>query len=290
MTPDGTAPLPAAWYLDADAFMRERQGLFAMAWQMIARKDALAVAGDYVCHSLAGLAVFAMRSEAGAVAAFANICRHQGLPVLDAGNGRSPLLRCRYHGWTYRFDGRFKEAPVKFEPANPADAVNNLRPLPLAEWRGLLFVSPDGDPADLEAELRPLEPALDAALPAPASLAAELVTDMQCNWKLFAEHWLALEGERRLWHFPTLALEVSPGVLAVHQVIPRTHERTRVVTHVLASDAARGAPAVEAAKEALAASKAACEVPQALAAAAPGSALARFRARIAAAHAAQDRG
>ncbi|MFI4988976.1 MAG: SRPBCC family protein, partial [Alphaproteobacteria bacterium] len=217
--------------------------------------------------------------------AFANVCRHQSLPVLDAGTGRSPLLRCRYHGWTYHFDGSFKEAPIKFEPPNPANPENNLKVVPLAEWRGLLFVSPAGARAELEAALRPLEPALDAALAAPASLAAEFMTDLSCNWKHFAEHWLALESEHRLWHFPTLALEAGPGVLTVHQVIPRTHERTRVVTHVLVSDAARGGPAVEAAKATMAASMAASEVP-----AAPGSPLAQFRARIAAAHGSQDRG
>src|ERR1700688_299650 len=123
---DGVLPLPSTFYVEADAFVRERRTIFAEGWQMIARKGALSAAGDYVCQSLAGLAVFALRDEAGGIGAFLNVCRHQGLPVLDSGAGRLPLMRCRYHGWTYNFDGSFKEAPLKYEPAAPAAPENDL--------------------------------------------------------------------------------------------------------------------------------------------------------------------
>jgi len=34
-----TAPLPSAWYVEPDAFVRERRAIFADAWQMIARSE-----------------------------------------------------------------------------------------------------------------------------------------------------------------------------------------------------------------------------------------------------------
>jgi hypothetical protein len=87
-------------------------------------------------------------------------------------------------------------------------------------------------------------------------------------------------------------LEAGDGSLVVHQLIPRTHERSRVVSHVLANGKGKGALLAEAVGAALGADKAACEAPQTAAsaggeaaAAQPGSALARFRARVAAAHA-----
>ena len=305
---DGALPLPSAWYVAADAFVRERRTIFAEGWQMIARKGALGAAGDYVCQSLAGLAVFALRDEAGGIRTFLNVCRHQGLPVLDSGTGRLSLMRCRYHGWTYNFDGSFKEAPLKFEPAAPSAPENGLQQVPLLEWRGLIFISPSGSPADFAADVKPLEPVLDRALAAPLALAAEITTDAACNWKLLAEHWLAHHPGSApagaephwLWHFPTLALEPGPGSLVVHQLIPRTHERSRVVSHLLAADKETGLARAEAVKARLAADKTGAEELQALASrgeagprAAAGSAVATFRARIAAAHAratAQDRG
>ncbi len=283
------APLPSAWYVEPDAFVRERRAIFAQAWQMIARSEALARAGDYVCHNLAGLAVFVMRDEAGHIGAHLNVCRHQGLPVLDSGSGSVPQLRCRYHGWSYNLDGSFKEAPLKYEPADPTRPEHRLGSVPLLAWRGLLFVSPEGTPADFAASIAPLDAALGPAATA-LPLAAELATDIGCNWKLLAEHWLAQAQRRRLWHFPTLALEPGEDSLVVQQVIPRTHARTRVVSHVLAADAALA----EQVKSALAMDKVQAEALQAAATrgegAAPateGSALAAFRARIAAA---QDRG
>ena len=295
-TYDGTQALPSAFYVEADAFVRERRTIFAEGWQMIARRGALAAAGDYVCQSLAGLAVFVLRDEAGGIGAFLNVCRHQGLPVLDSGAGRLSFMRCRYHGWSYNFDGSFKEAPLKYEPAAPAAAENNLPRIPLIEWRGLLFVSPRGAPADFAAAVKPLEPALDRARAAALAVAAEITTEIACNWKLLTEHWLAQADKRRLWHFPTLALEPGEDSLVVQQVIPRTQDRTRVVSHVLAADAG----VAEQVKSALATYKACAEEMQALASrgeagprAAAGRAVAAFRARIAAAHAratAQERG
>jgi len=43
-----TSLLPSAWYVEPDAFARERRAIFADAWQMIARSDALARAGRSV--------------------------------------------------------------------------------------------------------------------------------------------------------------------------------------------------------------------------------------------------
>ncbi|HLI11733.1 MAG TPA: Rieske (2Fe-2S) protein [Alphaproteobacteria bacterium] len=296
------APPPAAWYTDPDAFMRERRHLFADAWQMLARADALKAPGDYVCNNLAGLAVFVMRDERGGLGAFSNVCRHQKLPVLDAGAGHCALLRCRYHGWTYHFDGSFKEAPPKYAPADPANAENNLQPVRLAEWRGFLFVTAGAAAPDLATETAPLEAALAARLAAPLAAAGEIVTDLQCNWKIAVERFLAPggtgegdgEGAVRLWHFPSLMLELHPSALLAHQLVARTHERSRIVTHVLVADPAAGAALMETARTARIADKAACEVLQAKAAAggptdteaaAPGSALAAFHARVRAAHA-----
>jgi nitrite reductase/ring-hydroxylating ferredoxin subunit len=272
--------LPDAWYRDPDAFVAERRALFLDAWQLIARKEAFSEPGDYVCQSLAGFAAFVVMSESGIVGAYPNVCRHQRLPVLDAGAGRAALLRCRYHGWTYRFDGSFKEAPPKYAPRDAASLDNNLRHLSLADWRGHLFVTQDDCAPSLTEAMVPFDGTLGDGQ---FALAAEVATDFQCNWKTLAEHWLANRAPT-VWQFPALALEVSAGTYALHQLIPRTHERTRVVSHVLAVDAAQGAGFAEAAKTALASDKASCETGQTATTSEPGSALADFRARIEAVH------
>jgi nitrite reductase/ring-hydroxylating ferredoxin subunit len=267
---DGTSPLPAAWYLGADAFATERREVFARGWQMIARADALKAPGDYVCANLAGLAVFAMRSEAGTVGAFSNVCRHQSLPVLDAGAGRCPLLRCRYHGWTYNFDGSFKEAPEKYGPADKASPDNHLRALPLSAWRGLLFVAPDATVPGLAETLAPLGAALGLERNDALACAGEVTTDFQCNWKFLIEHWLAEkrvgeaggDGSTWLWSFPAFLVEHGAGVRVIHQVIARTLDRTRVISHILVASGIDGASLIAHTRDALAADKSDCEARQ----------------------------
>lgn len=285
-----SAPLPIDWYTSPDAFSRERRALFADAWQMIGRAGQLAEPGAYVCANLAGFPVFVMRDAAGALGAFRNACRHQNLPVLDNGVGTSKLLRCRYHGWTYDFSGAFVGAPPMVAPSDPKSPDHHLPCIGVAQWRGLVLINPD------PAVPSPVA-ALDALVPherAPLEqwrFRGEIVTDSNCNWKILADRYAA--GGAR-WYFPGLAVEADgPGVV-IHQIVPRTHLRSRVVRHLyLPDDAEAGAieAAVARATEAAARDKARADAAQESCALgnlpsepSPSEALATFRARIRAVH------
>jgi nitrite reductase/ring-hydroxylating ferredoxin subunit len=277
----GSAPLPLDWYTDPDAFAQERRTLFAREWQMIGRADQLASPGAYVCANLAGWPVFALRDEAGGLGAFRNACRHQNLPVLDNGAGTAKLLRCRYHGWTYDFTGAFLSAPPMVAPQDPAASDHHLQTFGVAAWRGLVFIAPDpaaeSPAAVLDALLGEDRTALD-------QFRGEFVTDLNCNWKIIVERYLS-SGDGLRWRFPCLAFETLPGGLLVHQIVPRTHLRSRIVHHLY------GAGAAEAARRAAADLKIFCEAAQTSCQAgtpsaetASSPALAEFRERLRAVH------
>jgi nitrite reductase/ring-hydroxylating ferredoxin subunit len=301
MVGESLAALPVGWLLDPDAFMLERRTIFAEAWQMIACAETLVAPGDYVCNNLAGLAAVAMRTETGEIFAFRNACRHQKLPVLDAGAGNCALLRCRYHGWTYRFDGTFKEAPAQYAPADKASTANNLQHLPLVNWRGLIFVAPEGDAAGFAEEMNPIETAIDRIVAGPLTRVGEIATDLQCNWKVPVEHWLGHnaartmpgDGSEWLYRFPTLMVQASADSLIAHQLVARSFDRTRVVSHVFAQDLASGSSILDRLRAMLSEDKRACDLRHAHAAEGgaagaldprPSAALADFRARIRRAH------
>lgn len=286
-----SAPLPIAWYTGADAFSHERRTLFAHEWQMIGRADQLATPGAYVCANLGGWPVFVMRDTAGALGAFRNACRHQNLPVLENGAGTSKRLRCRYHGWTYDFTGAFVSAPPMVAPPDPAAPDHHLQRFAVAQWRGLVFINPDPT-------VEPPAAALDALVPrdrAPLEqwrFRGEIVTDFNCNWKILADRYA---GSGEDWYFPGLALEADgPGII-VHQIVPRTHLRSRVVHHLYVPDGADAAmieAAVARAGAAAARDKARADAAQESCAAGNlppepplNEALAAFRARIHAVHA-----
>jgi nitrite reductase/ring-hydroxylating ferredoxin subunit len=286
-------PLPADWYTNPDAFAQERRTLFARAWQMIGRADQLAAPGAYVCANLAGWPVFALRDAAGGLGAFRNACRHQNLPVLDNGAGTAKLLRCRFHGWTYDFTGAFVSAPPMVGPQDPAAPDHHLQPFGVAEWRGLVFVNPDPAAESPAASLDALPGADWAPLD---HFRSEISSDLNCNWKVVVDRHLAA-GDGFRWYFPCLAFEPMPGGLIVHQIVPRTHLRSRIVRHVYAAGDADAAALSEAASRYAPIVKAECEEAQtryqagtAPAESAASASLDTFRARIRAVHAQEATG
>ena len=165
--------------------------------------------GDHVVGDFAGLPVIAVRGATdgngpGAIRVFHNVCRHRAGPIAWCDGRGARSLRCRYHGWTYDFDGRLKSAP-EMDGADDFDAdAIRLPSLALREWQGLLFAAVDADAAP------PFEALVDGIagrLGEGRDLAAygnhhHASWDIACNWKVYVDNYL--EG----YHLP----HVHPGL------------------------------------------------------------------------------
>jgi nitrite reductase/ring-hydroxylating ferredoxin subunit len=278
-----SAALPAAWYTRPEIFARERRAIFAGAWQMLGRRDQLKNPGDYLAATLGGWSVFAMLDDAGQLGAFQNVCRHQGLPVLDAGGGNCEALRCRYHGWSYDRQGRFMKAPPPVMPVDPADPLHHLVRIGAETVAGLVFIRVEGGD-------RALNPGMEATLHG-LSCVCDVGIDIDANWKVVIEHRLAAADKRSQWSWPTVMVSpVVEGVI-VCQTMPRTFRRTRLALHLYAASHATAAAMLEAGRRAADEAKASCEAQQRTlesnGAARPAERLlAEFHARLREAHAA----
>jgi choline monooxygenase len=113
------------------------------------------------------------------------------------GTGRcEKILRCRYHGWTYAFDGRLSSAR-DFGPAADFDPRNySLFSLRCESWRGLVFVNLDTGASPLRDSVAPLEARLGVATLDGLRLAHGTRHELKCNWKTYVENYL--EG----YHIP----------------------------------------------------------------------------------------
>ena len=235
------AIFPPEAYSAGEQFQREKQMLFARRWLLFAASGQMPAAGDCVAHGIGGWPLFAVRGTDGIARAFHNVCRHQSMPVVDQGPGHFEALRCRYHGWTYGFDGRLAEAPPRHAPDRPVAEVA-LTPAELAERDGLCFVR--------------VEPA--AAAPpefgfADRQFVAALTTEIDANWKAVVEPLLEIGG----WHFAFPLALVGDGV--IRQIVPRTFSRTRIIDLIFTGDGT----ANEAGRRERAADKSAAEACQA---------------------------
>ncbi|MGX1566775.1 Rieske 2Fe-2S domain-containing protein [Streptomyces sp. NPDC055506] len=95
-----------------------------------------------VATAFAGERIALYRGESGAVHALEDRCAHRQVP-LSMGVVEGDTLRCCYHAWAYRGDGRISQIPyLSRDDGRPPRGV---RGYPVREAYGLVFVFP-GDP------------------------------------------------------------------------------------------------------------------------------------------------
>lgn len=206
--------LPARLYGDAEAYARERAGVFGRSWLCLGHEAEAPGPGDWIASNIAGWPLMAVRGADGQLRVFHNVCRHRAGPLVEGKAGRCEgELVCRYHGWRYTLDGRLRSA-VGFGPAEGFDPREfGLFSLRLEIWRGLIFVNLDPAAAPLSETTAPLEALLDARglkIPRPALRRAH---DIACDWKTYAENYL--EGYHIGSVHPVLAEELGGAAYEV---------------------------------------------------------------------------
>jgi len=229
--------LPAEFYTQGERFQLEKRRLFAREWLPFCAAGQIAAAGQFVSHSIGGWPLFAIRGADGTVRGFRNLCRHQGMPVVEQPAGQCERLRCRYHGWTYDQTGALVAAPPLVAPADQAAPMHHLDALTVLETDGIVVVRGRGvDDA----------PAPEFGIGDTAYLTA-ITTDIDANWKAAIEALLADETWRLVW---PIALAGARGpVRVVRQIVPRSFSRTRLVDLLFGPPGTDAAAAVAPARQ-----------------------------------------
>ncbi len=92
--------------------------------------------------TFAGERIALYRGESGTVYALEDRCAHRQVP-LSMGVVEGDTLRCCYHAWAYRGNGRISQIP--YLPKGVGRPPRGVRAYPVREAYGLVFVFP-GDP------------------------------------------------------------------------------------------------------------------------------------------------
>jgi phenylpropionate dioxygenase-like ring-hydroxylating dioxygenase large terminal subunit len=146
---------------------------------------ALPEAGSYVAREAAGTPLLVVRGEDGRVRAFRNACRHRGTELAQ-GSGCARSFVCRYHGWTYRLDGRLRHVPHEHGFPGLEKDDHGLAPVACEERLGLVFVTQEPGAAGAESALEGLP-----TLIAPEQrLLASGENEIPVNWKIFLEGFI----------------------------------------------------------------------------------------------------
>ena len=195
--------LPARAYTSPEVYEAEMREVFLKSWNFACHVSDVAEPGRFWTTTIASEPIAVLRDKDGQLRALSNVCRHRAARILD-GQGSCPkVLRCPYHGWTYRQDGQLAAVPEARGFDNLDREGVRLPAFRVGELSGMVFVcmSEETEPldtyfGDLAEKLAPLRLAELGAGP-------RLGNGFDHNWKVITDNYL--EG----YHIPV----GHPGLL-----------------------------------------------------------------------------
>jgi len=230
----GTGPVPVEPYISPDYFEKERQRIFRHTWLHLGRVDEIPQAGDYVVRNLDVLpaSILVSRGSDGKVRAFHNVCIHRGNKLVWNQCGNRNRFTCKYHGWTYRNDGRLfgvSEEEMFFD----LDKKNlRLHELPTEAWNGFIFVNVSAQPDRSLLEHLEEVDELTVGYPFDAFKVCFCYrARLRANWKVL------VDSQQEGYHAKTLHRRSLPGFLtnrtepSRHVVDIRLFERNRLISY-----------------------------------------------------------
>ncbi|MDB6061019.1 MAG: (2Fe-2S)-binding protein [Verrucomicrobiaceae bacterium] len=149
--------------ISADVAALEKQNLWPRAWQVACREEEILQVGNYVTYDILDQSIIVMRSQAGTIKAFHNVCLHRGRQ-LTSGCGSVTKLHCGFHGWQWDLSGdllRVQDRDDWAGCADMADADLHLSEVNVATWGGFVFINMAADAEPFEQFIAPVKRALD---------------------------------------------------------------------------------------------------------------------------------
>ncbi|WP_066812421.1 aromatic ring-hydroxylating oxygenase subunit alpha [Sphingomonas asaccharolytica] len=218
--PDADWSLPGWLYTDPEYFEVEMARVLRPSWQIVCHQSDIAKPGDFHTIDYLGESVIAIRGQDGQVRAFANVCRHRAMRLVEGPAGCAKKLVCPYHAWAYETDGRLSGVPMKGDYPALRLEDNGLAGVDVEIWRGFVFVrlEDNGGPS-VAAMMAPYDHEIapyrfeDMRCISPVRL-----RERQVNWKNVGDNYsdnlhipVAHDGLTRLFG-KSYAIEAQPWV------------------------------------------------------------------------------
>lgn len=194
---DQATAMPPAIYTSKDLLELEQKNIFNAQWLCAGRADSLTAPGHYLTYAINQQPVVIIRQRDSSIRAFANICRHRMMQLLE-GTGECPQKRivCPYHAWTYQIDGQLIGAPYMQERPGFDPKHHSLPEVRCEIWEGFIYVT-------LHPDIKPVSTLLSDlhSVVGPYRMAdyIQIVQEdhiWDTNWKLLTENFM--EG----YHLP----------------------------------------------------------------------------------------
>jgi phenylpropionate dioxygenase-like ring-hydroxylating dioxygenase large terminal subunit len=169
--------------------------------------------------TFAGERIALYRGDSGTVYALEDRCAHRQVP-LSMGVVEGDTLRCCYHAWTYRGNGRISQIP--YLPKGTERPPRGVRSYPVREAYGLVFVFP-GDPQMADTTALPDLPEFAS----PRHKTMTFSRTVHCHYSFMHEN--LLDMNHQFLHRGILG-KIQPALLG-YDADPGTVEARYLFTH-----------------------------------------------------------
>jgi phenylpropionate dioxygenase-like ring-hydroxylating dioxygenase large terminal subunit len=182
--------LDARYYTDPAVFEVEKNGVLARTWQFACHASQVARTGEYVTFEMAGDSLFSIRDRDGTIRTYYNVCQHRAHQLVT-GEGRTRLIVCPYHSWTYDLNGRFKAGPNTGAVAGFDKSEICLTEVRTEEFLGFVFVNLDPEAAPMDDWFPGTRAELEEWVPHHGMLQPLewVAVNERCNWKVSVENY-----------------------------------------------------------------------------------------------------
>ncbi len=209
-------------YTSEEFFALEQTRVFGRGWVAVGAGARLREPGDALVADVGGRSIFVIRTRAGELRAFYNVCRHRGTRLLQSDETKvNRFIRCPYHSWAYDHEGTCIGTPMFTGSEIPDDqraifqmgdrvfdrADYGLLSVAVEAWGPLVFVNLSADPTPLSEHLGDLPDRSAGYRLSEWSIARVGEYEINANYKLIAENFM--EYYHLPWIHPGL-VKVSP--------------------------------------------------------------------------------
>jgi phenylpropionate dioxygenase-like ring-hydroxylating dioxygenase large terminal subunit len=188
---------PVEAFVSPEYARAEADRLWSKVWQHAGRVEEIPKPGDYITYEVGEDSILIVRTAAGALKAYHNVCPHRGRRLIDTPPGENracgnkKAFVCGFHGWTYNLDGKNTYVLDKEDWKGVLDEKRtSLCEVKVDTWGGWLFINMDPSAVPLREYLEPAASFLDPFEFDKMRFKWRQWVVFDCNWKTALEAFM----------------------------------------------------------------------------------------------------
>lgn len=189
--PHESYTLPSQFYTSEEILKMEQKEIFEKNWIFAGHVEKVQEPGQYFTFNILDQNIMIVKGKDGEIRAFYNVCPHRGHELVE-GEGKTSVITCPYHAWTFHLDGEFNKGRAVDQIKNFEQKDACLTSVKVEVFLNFLFVNLDPNARPVREMMPGLEETVRAKIPEleNLTLAKSIRYNIKANWKNIIDNYL----------------------------------------------------------------------------------------------------